>query len=90
MRNYTFTILDNNEIKIYIEEQEGPVLEQPTYPNGVPFESKAKATAWAKAFIAAALDDSKDFPADGPGLPTKPQVKPVPAPVEEDPNATNA
>ena len=78
MRDYKLEITDLKEVLIYVDGETTPALYQPTYPDGTPFESKAKAKVWGNAFIAAGRDEKVDFPPDGPGKDTKPQT---PAPL---------
>jgi hypothetical protein len=50
--NFTYQIEDNNTVKIYDGIQnDGPLIIQPTYPNGDQFENKEAAETWAIEWI---------------------------------------
>jgi hypothetical protein len=47
-----YTISENNEVKIFINEgDENPLIFQPSYPNGTKFESEEDAKEWAEIYI---------------------------------------
>lgn len=75
----TYKIKTGNIVEIFAEGQKVPFLRQPHYPNGDAWESKAKAEAWAKLYIASIEDKNAPFAPAGKGLagepkPTKEQI----------------
>ena len=42
---------DKLEVRIYAEGQDAPIIFQPDYPDGTPFEDRAHAQAWADQWI---------------------------------------
>jgi len=51
--NFTYQIEDNNTVKIYDGiNDDGPLIIQPTYPNGDEFENTEAAQTWAENWIA--------------------------------------
>lgn len=76
---YTYIVNDKNAIEVFVEGQEPPMLRQPHYPNGDPFDTKAEAEEWAELFITSMTDESAPYAPLGKGLaghpkPTKTQI----------------
>lgn len=46
-----YLVSENLEVSIYNESQEEPIIFQPYYPDGTPFNSEADASAWAEQWI---------------------------------------
>ena len=49
-------------------------IEQPNWPDGTKWASKAEAEAWAKAWLAHRDDETKPMPGNGPDQPTIPTL----------------
>lgn len=69
----TYKIKTGNVVEIFQEGSSIPFLRQPHYPNGDAWESKAKAEAWAKLYVASIEDPSAPFAPIGKGLAGEPK-----------------
>lgn len=68
-----YEIDENLVIRVYVDDNPVPVLEQPDYPDYTPFESREEAAQWAELYIAAATDPDAPFAPAGPGLAGEPK-----------------
>jgi hypothetical protein len=71
--NLTYTIENNNTVKIYSDTQQDPVIVQPDWPNGTPWASYSEAETWAQLCIAAMSDPLAPYAPAGPGLAGEPK-----------------
>lgn len=77
MDNYTFEVAEDIVVRIYPNGSGIPVIRQPQYPNGEPWEDAEAAGLWAQAWIAEQTDPEAPEAPEGPGLEGRPK------PVEE-------
>jgi len=62
-----YSIKKDNLVVIWLDSEETPGnIEQPTWPDGTKWASKAEAEAWAKAWLAHREDETKPMPGNGP------------------------
>lgn len=60
-----YEIDDQNHVRVWVEEQEAPVLFQPHYPNGTAWENREAAETWAAAYVAYVADpENVPFPTE--------------------------
>ena len=56
MANFKYTIDENNAISLYNLDtptpDNGPIIFQPCFPDGRPFESRSQAQIWVEKYIA--------------------------------------
>ena len=70
-----YSIKKDNLVVIWLDSEETPGnLEQPTWPDGTKWASKAEAEAWAKAWLAHRDDETKPMPGNGPDQATIPTL----------------
>lgn len=79
---YTFLIKDNNTVEVFENNKEYPLLRQPSYPNGDPFDSHDDAESWAQLYISSLMSDEAPYPPVGKGQPGR--AKPTKAEILED------
>lgn len=60
---YRYEVNENNEVFIYTDEQEEPIIHQPFWPNGELF-TKEEAENWGKTKVSA-FDPNFEFDAGG-------------------------
>jgi hypothetical protein len=58
---YRYEVNENNEVLVYSDAQEEPIIHQPFWPNGESFTAE-EADAWGAAKVAA-FDDSVEYDA---------------------------
>lgn len=73
--NLTYTV-NNNTVKIFTDTQIEPVIIQPNWPNGTPWQSDTEAAEWAELCIAAMNDPNAPYAPSGPGLAGQPKPTP--------------
>lgn len=71
---FSYIIDTNNVVKIFTESQTEPVIIQPNWPNGSPWNSEEEAAVWAQLCIDSMTSASAPYAPAGPGL--EPQPKP--------------
>lgn len=70
-----YSIKKDNLVVIWLDSEETPGnIEQPSWPDGTKWASKAEAEAWAKAWLAHRDDETKPMPGNGPDQPTIPTL----------------
>jgi hypothetical protein len=69
-----YEIDENLTIRIYMDEETTPCLEQPNYPDFTPFSNLSDATNWAELFIEAALNPDAPYAPSSPGIPGEPKL----------------
>jgi len=70
-----YSIKKDNLVVIWLDSEETPGnIEQPTWPDGTKWASKAEAEAWAKAWLAHREDETKPMPGNGPDQATIPTL----------------
>lgn len=71
---YTYTVNDANTIEVFVNGQEVPVLVQPHYPNGDPFDTVGEAEEWAQLYVSYMTDENAPFVPIGKGIPGEPRL----------------
>lgn len=70
----TYTIDQENFcVKVFSEKSTEAFLNQPTWPDGTPWESEQSARSWAQLFIASIEDEAAPFAPASPGSAGKPK-----------------
>jgi len=70
-----YSIKKDNLVVIWLDSEDTPGnLEQPTWPDGTKWASKAEAEAWAKAWLAHREDETKPMPGNSPDQATIPTL----------------
>lgn len=63
-------------VQVFSLDSAIPVLYQPDYPDGTPWESTEEASAWAELYIASIEDKTAPHAPVGRGLPGEPKLTP--------------
>jgi hypothetical protein len=69
----TYTVDENNAVRIYSDEQSEPIIFQPDWPNSTPWADAQEAAAWAELCIASITDPAAPYAPSGPGLSPEPK-----------------
>jgi len=65
--SFTYTIDNDNAVRVFKNGDDAPFWFQPDYPNGDKFDTKEEAEAWAVLAVESMQDD-KPFPPSGKGV----------------------
>ena len=70
---FSYTVDNNNVVKIFSNNQTEPVIIQPNWPNGTNWGSSEDASTWAQLCINSIEDPDAPYAPAGPGLAGQPK-----------------
>jgi len=70
---FSYNVSENNEVNIFAEGGDVPVIIQPNWPNGTAWASTQEAETWAQLCITAMEDPTAPYAPAGPGLSGEPK-----------------